>query len=64
MAIKITYPDGSEEIIQEADTVDTRNFHEGMYDFYDRKGNLLNQISMNSKISWEIIEELQDNTNQ
>lgn len=41
MTMKITYPDGSTEIIPEATKVDSQNFHEGMYDFYDDRGNLL-----------------------
>ncbi len=56
MAIKITYEDGSTEILPEAVRVDTQNFHEGMFDFYDKTGNLLKQISMFEKISWEVFE--------
>ena len=38
--------------------VDTQNFHEGMYDFYDESGMaLLRQISMGSGIKWEPVEE-------
>jgi len=55
MAMKITYPDGSEEIIKSATRVDEQNFHEGMYDFYDEGGNLLRQIDMGSGIKWELI---------
>ena len=40
MAMRIIYPDGSTEIIAQATRVDTQNFHEGMYDFYDERGNL------------------------
>jgi len=40
MAMRITYPDGSTEIIAHTTRVDTQNFHEGMYDFYDERGNL------------------------
>ena len=54
--MKITYPDGATEIIQEATRVDTQNFHEGMYDFYDERGNLLRQIDMGSGIKWKIID--------
>lgn len=54
MAMKITYPDGSTEIIPEATKVDSQNFHEGMYDFYDERGNLLRQIDMHSSIRWEL----------
>jgi len=43
MAMRIIYPDGSEEIIARATRVDTQNFHEGMYDFYDDRGTLLAQ---------------------
>jgi hypothetical protein len=54
MSMKITYPDGTTEIIPEAIRVDQQNFHEGMYDFYDERGNLLKQIDMHSGIKWEI----------
>ena len=57
MAMKITYPDGSTEIIPEATRVDSQNFHEGMYDFYDERGNLITQIDMHSQIKWEPVEE-------
>ena len=56
MAIKITYPDGSTETIPEATRVDEQNFHEGMFDFYDERGNLLRQIDMGSGITWELID--------
>lgn len=55
--MKITYENGMTEIISEAVRVDTQNFHEGMYDFYDKNGNLLKQISMFEKISWELTDE-------
>jgi len=55
MTMRITYPDGSAEIIPEAVRVDQQNFHEGMYDFYDERGNLLTQIDMHSGIKWEIV---------
>ena len=29
-----------------------KNFHEGMYDLYDERGNLLRQIDMGSGIKW------------
>jgi len=54
MPMKITYPDGTTEIIPEATRVDQQNFHEGMYDFYDERGNLLRQIDMHSGIKWEV----------
>ena len=58
MAMLITYPDGSTELIPKAARVDTQNFHEGMYDFYDESGMVLHtQISMGSRIKWELIEE-------
>ena len=60
MTMKITYPDGSAEIIPEATRVDQQNFHEGMYDFYDERGSLLQQIDMHSGITWEIAEEIQE----
>src|SRR6187397_2814893 len=37
-AIKVTYPDGGTEMVEDAVRVDTQNFHEGMFDFYDNKG--------------------------
>ena len=51
--MRITYENGTTEILPEAVRVDTQNFHEGMYDFYDENGNLLKQISMFEKIAWE-----------
>jgi hypothetical protein len=57
MAMRITYPDGSVEIIAHATRVDTQNFHEGMYDFYDERGTLLIQIDMHSQISWDLVDE-------
>lgn len=60
MTMKVTYPDGSTEIVPGAVRVDTQNFHEGMYDFYDERGNLLSQIDMGSGIKWEIVEAQDD----
>ena len=57
MAMIITYPDGTTELIPRAVHVDQQNFHEGMYDFYDEGGVLLKQISMGSGISWELVDE-------
>ena len=57
MTIKITYPDGSTEVIPDAVRVDQQNFHEGMYDFYDEHGNLLSQIDMHSGILWELVDD-------
>ena len=57
MAMRITYPDGSTRLIPEAVRVDEQNFHEGMYDFYDSGGSLLEQIDMHSKIRWELVDE-------
>ena len=59
MSILVTYPDGSTETIRDAVRVDTLNFHEGMFDFYDVRGNLLRQIDMGSGITWD---ELPDDT--
>lgn len=53
--IVIKFPDGAVEILEEAVRVDTQNFHEGMYDFYDNRGNLLKQIDMGSGITWETV---------
>lgn len=53
MNMRVTYPDGSTEIIVGATRVDQQNFHEGMYDFYDDRGTLLRQIDMGSGINWE-----------
>ena len=52
----VTYDDGSTELIAGAATVDTQNFHEGMFDFYDNRGTLLKQISMSANIEWKIID--------
>ena len=60
MTMKITYPDESTEIIPEATRVDEQNFHEGMYDFYDERGNLLRQIDMGSGIKWEMTDDLEE----
>ena len=57
MAMRVTYPDGSVEIIARATRVDTQNFHEGMYDFYDERDTLLVQIDMHSRISWDVVDE-------
>lgn len=57
MTMKITYPDGSKEIVPGATKVDQQNFHEGMYDFYDERGNLLRQVDMNSGIHWELVDD-------
>ena len=61
MAMLITYPDGSTELIPEAVRVDQSNFHEGMFDFYDESGNLLHQIDMGSGIKWELVAEPETN---
>jgi hypothetical protein len=59
MAMLITYPDGSTELIPKAVRVDETNYHEGMYDFYDESGMvLLRQIDMGSGIKWELVDEL------
>ena len=55
--MRITYPDGSTRIIPGAVRVDEQNFHEGMFDFYDSGGSLLEQIDMHSKIRWELADE-------
>jgi hypothetical protein len=60
MNMRVTYPDGSTEIIVGATRVDQQNFHEGMYDFYDERGTLLRQIDMGSGIKWETT----DNANE
>ena len=57
MAMLLKYPDGSTRLIPNAVRVDEQNFHEGMYDFYDSGGSLLEQVDMHSKIRWEIVEE-------
>lgn len=57
MAMLISYPDGSTKLIAEAVRVDQQNFHEGMFDFYDERGNLLKQIDMGSGIKWELVPE-------
>ena len=60
MAMLVTYPDGSTELIARAVRVDQQNFHEGMYDFYDERGNLLTQIDMGSGIKWEVVAEAEN----
>ena len=62
MAMRIKYPDGSTEIIPLAERVDEQNYHEGMYDFYDANGTLLRQINMHSRITWERVDEPEDET--
>jgi len=57
MTMRITYPDGSTEIVAGSTRVDQQNFHEGMYDFYDDQGTLLRQIDMHARIKWELIQE-------
>ena len=57
MAMLITYPDGSTELIAEAVRVDQQNFHEGMFDFYDETGHLLKQSDMGSGIKWQLVAE-------
>lgn len=57
MTMRITYDDGSTEIIHGATRVDQQNFHEGMYDFYDERGTLLKQIDMHDRIAWELVDE-------
>jgi len=57
MSMRITYPDGTTENTPEAPCVNEQNFHEGMYDFYDERGNLLRQIDMHSGIKWEIADD-------
>ena len=52
----LTHPDGAIEIVAGAVRVDMQNFHEGMYDFYDKRGNLLRQIDMGSGIKWEEVQ--------
>jgi hypothetical protein len=64
MTMRITYPDGSSEIIPEAVRVDGQNFHEGMHDFYDARGSLLRQISMHSGIKWELIDEAENDIDE
>ena len=51
--MRLTWPDGSTETLANAVRVDTQNFHEGMFDFYDESGTLLTQIDMGSGVKWE-----------
>lgn len=60
MAIKVTFINGKKQIIRRAVRVDERNCHEGMIDFYDKNDNLLEQISMNNRFTWEVIDEPKD----
>ncbi|HEX8845294.1 MAG TPA: hypothetical protein VF791_11650 [Pyrinomonadaceae bacterium] len=62
MAMLIKYLDGRVELIPEAVSVDPHNFHEGMYDFYDARGNLLRQISLYDRITWELTDEPETNS--
>ena len=62
MTMLITYPDGTTELVAEAVRVDQQNFHEGMFDFYDERGNLLKQIDMGSGIKWELVAEHDNKT--
>jgi len=57
MAIKVTFPNGETQIIPKAVRVNEQNYHEGMYDFYSEGGGLMEQISMNYNIKWEITDE-------
>lgn len=57
MAIKVTFQDGSTQIIPRAVRVNAQNYHEGMYDFYSKEGGLMEQISLDHNIRWEIIDE-------
>lgn len=50
---ELKYPNGKIEKIAGAVKVDTTNYHEGMYDFYDGRGNLLKQVDMGSGVAWE-----------
>jgi hypothetical protein len=61
MAMLVTYPDGSTELIARAVRVDQQNFHEGMYDFYDETDSLLKQIDMGSGIKWQLVAEPETN---
>lgn len=54
-ALLVTHPDGTRELVAGCVHVDTHNFHEGMFDLYDARGNLLRQIDMGSGITWEIL---------
>ena len=64
MAMLITFPDESTELIPQAVTVDQQNFHEGMYDFYDERGVLLRQIDMHGRIRWALVDEPEGETQQ
>jgi len=57
MTIKVTYPDGATELIAQAIRVDHTKLSRGMYDFYDRRGNLLRQIGMGEGITWEEVDD-------
>lgn len=52
----VTFADGATEMIAGATRVDTTNYHEGMFDFYDERGTLLKQISMSADIEWKSID--------
>jgi predicted secreted Zn-dependent protease len=63
LMILVKFPDGSVEVLEDAVRVDTQNFHEGMYDFYDIRGNLLKQIDMGSGVTWESVDVSEDSDN-
>ncbi len=62
MSIMIKYTDGRSRTIPNAVRVDTQNFHEGMFDFYDANGWLVEQISMDEQFTWEILDERENKT--
>lgn len=51
------YPNGSSKIIPEAIKVDQQNFHEGMFDFYDARGNLLKTSQYGQRHTWDEVAE-------
>ena len=58
MTVKVTFPNGEIQIIPKAVKVDSTNYHEGMHDFYSEDGALVEQISLDHKITWEVIDEI------
>ena len=56
MAVEITYPDGIKIVIPRA-VVSKDNYVEGMLDFLDWQGKLVDQIPMQHGLHWHTTEE-------
>jgi hypothetical protein len=60
MSIKITFADGSTEIVRQAVKVDY-NYHEDTFDFCDENDYPLVQLRMAKGINWEYLNESEEN---